>query len=218
MITFECASVKGFLDCASLAVSAGGSCAVLTETEFEKNLLLKVFAGLTRPDSGRMLLFGKEISSLSADELNGARKRIGIVQNNGGLISNLKVWENILLPVSYHSPLPQQGLDEKMINILDKIGYDDDITMLPGPLPEYKKRLAGFARAMLMEPDLIIYDSVFDGLSPDIRGKVMGTITEFQQEKEGRASLFLDMDEGLLDYIRADKVYMLKKGKFYERN
>ena len=53
-----------------------------------------------------------------------------------------------------------------MISILGKIGYDDDIAVLPGPLPVYKKRLAGFARAMLMEPDLIIYDSVFEGLSP----------------------------------------------------
>ena len=114
--------------------------------------------------------------------------------------------------------LSHHDMDEKMISILGKIGYDDDMAVLPGPLPVYKKRLAGFARAMLMEPDLIIYDSVLDGLSSDIRSKVLETITAFQREKEGRASLFLDMDEGLPDYIRADSTYTLKKGKFYERN
>lgn len=218
MITLECASLKGFLDCASLAVSDGRVCAVLTETEFEKNLLLRIFTGLTRLDSGKIFIFGKEVSSFSYSELNAARKRMGIVFNNGGLISNLKVWENIMLPLSYHSSLSHHDMDEKMINILGKIGYDDDVAVLPGPLPAYKKRLAGFARAMLMEPDLIIYDSVFEGLSPDIRSKVLETITVFHREKEGRASLFLDMGEWLLDYIRADGIYMLKKGKFYERN
>jgi len=218
MITLECASLKGFLDCASLAVSKGRVCAILTETEFEKNLLLRIFTGLTRLDSGKIFIFGKEVSFFSYSELNAARKKMGIVLNNGGLISNLKVWENIMLPLSYHSSLSHHDMDEKMISILGKIGYDDDIAVLPGPLPAYKKRLAGFARAMLMEPDLVIYDSVFEGLSPDIRSKVLETITAFQRQKEGRASLFLDMDEGLLDYIRADSAYTLKKGKFYERN
>lgn len=217
MITLECASLKGFLDCASLAISGGRACVVLTETEFEKNLLLRIFTGLTRLDSGKIFIFGKEVSSFSYGELNTARERMGIVLNNGGLISNLKVWENIMLPLSYHSS-SHHDMDKKMISILGKIGYDDDLTILPGPLPAYKKRLAGFARAMLMEPDLIIYDSVFEGLSADIRSKVLETITAFQHEKEGRASLFLDMDEGLLDYIRADSIYTLKKGKFYERN
>ncbi len=218
MITLECASLKGFLDCASLAVSGGRACVVLTETEFEKNLLLRIFTGMTRLDSGKIFISGKEVSSFSYSELNAARKRMGIVLNNGGLISNLKVWENIMLPLSYHSSLSHHDMDEKMISILGKIGYNDDLTILPGPLPAYKKRLAGFARAMLMEPDLIIYDSVFEGLSSDIRSKVLETITAFQREKEGRASLFLDMDEGLLDDIRADSIYTLKKGKFYERN
>lgn len=218
MITLECASLNGFLDCASLAISGGRACVVLTETEFEKNLLLRIFTGLTRLDSGKIFIFGKEVSSFSDSELNAARKRMGIVLNNGGLISNLKVWENIMLPLSYHSSLSHHEMDEKMISILGKIGYDDDLTILPGPLPVFKKRLAGFARAMLMEPDLIIYDSVFDGISSGIRSKVLETITAFQHEKEGRASLFLDMDEGLLDYIRADSIYTLKKGKFYERN
>ena len=218
MITLEYASLKGFLDCASLAVSGGRVCVVLTETAFEKTLLLKIFTGLTRLDSGKIFMFGKEVSSFSFSDLNAARKRMGIVLNDGGLISNLKVWENIMLPLSYHSSISHHDMDEKMISILGKIGYDDDLSVLPGPLPVYKKRLAGFARAMLMEPDLIIYDSVFEGLSCDIRSKVLETITAFQHEKEGRASLLLDMHEGLLDYIRADSIYTLKKGKFYERN
>ncbi|RJQ39409.1 MAG: ATP-binding cassette domain-containing protein [Nitrospiraceae bacterium] len=217
MITLECANLRGFLDCASLAVSKGSVCAVLTETEFEKNLLLRIFTGLTRLDSGKIFIFGQEVSSFSYTELNNARKRIGIVPNNGGLVSNLKVWENIMLPLSYHSS-SHHDMDEKMMTILGKIGYDDSVSALPGPLPAYKKRLAGLARAMLMEPDMMIYDSVFDGLSSDIRGKALETITAFQQEKEGRASLFLDTDESALNYIKANNIYTLKKGKFYERN
>jgi len=218
MITIECASLKGFLDCASLNIANGTFCAVLTETEFERNLLLKIFTGLAIPDSGRIDIFGKNISALSQDELYKLRTKIGVVPHNGGLISNLKVWENIMLPLSYHSNISTDDAEKKMLSILDKIGYNDDLTILPGPLPVYKKRLAGLARMMLMEPDLIIYDSVFDGLSSDIKKLTVETITSFHREKEGRVSIFLDMDEGLLDDIKVDCVYELRKGKFHERN
>ena len=113
MITLECASLKGFLDCASLAVSKGRACVVLTETEFEKNLLLRIFTGLTRLDSGKIFILEKRCHLFSYSELNAARKRMGIVFEQWGLISNLKVWENIMLPLSYHSSLSHHDMDEE---------------------------------------------------------------------------------------------------------
>ncbi len=225
MMKFECATLKGLLECASFNILEGNLYVVVTETDFEKNLLLKVLTVLTRLDSGKVFIFDRDVSSISYSELNGIRKRMGVVLNNGGLVSNLKVWENLMLPLSYHASrnqesttLSNKNLEDKMINILSRIGYSDDLSVLPGPLPTYKKRLIGLARAMLMEPDLMIYESVFAGLSPDVRDRVLEAVNVFHREKKGRASLFLDSRESFIDDVKAESVYMLKKGRFYERS
>lgn len=196
----------------------GSFCAVLAETDFDKNLLLRVLTGLTRLDSGKVFIFGKEISSITYAELGEVRKRMGVVLNRGGLVSNLKVWENLMLPLAYHASLSYKDMEEKMMHVLNNLGYNDDLNMLPGPLPTYKKKLLGLARAILTEPELIIYDSVFDGLSSDIRNRVLETVNAFHEEKKGRASLFLATSEGSVKGIKAECVYVLKKGNFYERN
>ena len=69
-----------------------------------------------------------------------------------------------------------------------------------------------------MEPDLIIYDSVFDGLSSDIRNRVLEAVNAFHEERKGRVSLFLATSDGSVKDIKADSVYVLKKGNFHERN
>lgn len=218
MIKLECASLKGLLECASFAMPEGNFCAVLAETDFDKNLLLRVLTGLTRLDSGKVFIFGKEISSITYAELGEVRKKMGVVLNRGGLVSNLKVWENLMLPLAYHASLSYKDMEEKMMNILNNLGYNDDLNMLPGPLPTYKKKLLGLARAILTEPELIIYDSVSDGLSPDIRNRVLEAVNAFHEEKKGRASLFLASSEGSVKGIMAERIYVLKKGNFYERD
>lgn len=217
MIKLECISLKGFLECASFLVKEGDICSLITETDFEKNIFIKVITGLARPDSGQVFIFDKDISLISYTELNNVRKRIGVVLSDGGLVSNLKVWENIMLPLNYHKSLGENS-EEEMMRLLSKVGYDDDTNMLPGPLPDYKKRLAGLVRVMLMEPDLMVYDSIFDGLSPDVKNRILETVNSFHQEKKGRASLFIASSEGSVEDIKADSIYELKKGKFYERN
>lgn len=219
MIAFDCVTIKGFLDCASFSVSGNRIGSIVTETEFDKNLILRVLTGLAKVDSGKVLVFDEDITAVSDVKLNEIRKRTGIALNNGGLISNLKLWENIVLPVAYHASIPEKAMEEKMLTILEKVGYDaDDLNLLPSLLQPYKRRLAGIVRAMLMEPDLIIYDSIFDGLKSNIKIKAQDAVVEFHKAKEGRVSLFLDSEKGLAEEVKADNIFMLKKGKFYERN
>lgn len=218
MIKLECASLTGLLECADYSISRGDICAVITETDFEKSLLLKLLTGFARLDSGKIYVFEKDLSAISYDELIEARKQMGVVFENGGLISNLKVGENIMLPISYHSPERQYHLEQRMMELLEQTGYDEDITILPGPLPLYKKRLAGLVRAMLTEPELIIYDSIFDGLSHDVRDRVRKIVSSFHSEKEGRASLFLASDEAAIKYIKPSRIHVLKNRRFNERD
>ncbi|MCE5194365.1 MAG: ATP-binding cassette domain-containing protein [Nitrospiraceae bacterium] len=206
------------MECADYSVSRGDICAVVTETGFDKSLLLQLLTGFVKPDSGKIYILGKDLSIISDNELNEVRQMMGVVFENGGLISNLKVGENIMLPVSYHSPESHLYSEQKMMKLLEQAGYDEEITILPGPLPLYKKRLAGLVRAMLTEPELIIYDSIFDGLSQNVREKVHNLVSSFHFEKEGRASLFLASDKTSLRDISPSKIHILKNGRFDERD
>ena len=101
----------------------------------------------------------------------GAQPGAAIVPHNGGLISNLPVWDNIVLPAQYHAiPVPG-GLEDGVISLLAQCdlsgaaAVEAFLLKLPDQLTLFEKRLAGFVRAMLMDPALMIYDEIFEGLS-----------------------------------------------------
>ncbi len=101
----------------------------------------------------------------------GDQAGVVIVPHNGGLISNLRVWENIILPVQYHGMEVAGKLEDNVAQLLFQCGVEDDeaasglLLKLPDQLTLYEKRLVGFVRAMLMSPELIIYDAIIEGLS-----------------------------------------------------
>ncbi len=100
----------------------------------------------------------------------GAQDGVVIVPHNGGLISNLRVWENIILPVQYHGIQLAGELEEHVTTLLDQCGLSDDTLVtalmlkLPDQLTVYEKRLVAFVRSMLMGPQLIVYDGLNEGL------------------------------------------------------
>jgi ABC-type transporter Mla maintaining outer membrane lipid asymmetry ATPase subunit MlaF len=101
----------------------------------------------------------------------GEQAGVVIVPHNGGLISNLRVWENIILPVQYHGIQLPGKLEDNVMTLLDQCGLSDETVVsalmlkLPDQLSLYEKRLVGFVRAMLIGPELIIYDGLNEGLS-----------------------------------------------------
>lgn len=101
----------------------------------------------------------------------GEQAGVVIVPHNGGLISNLRVWENIILPVQYHDIQLPGKLEDNVMCLLDQCGLSEETVVsalmlkLPDQLSLYEKRLVGFVRAMLMGPELIIYDGLNEGLS-----------------------------------------------------
>ena len=101
----------------------------------------------------------------------GEQPGVVIVPHNGGLISNLRIWENIILPVQYHGILLPGNLEDRVSELLDQCGLSDQTMVsalmlkLPDQLSLYEKRLVAFVRAMLMGPQLILYDGLTEGLS-----------------------------------------------------
>jgi phospholipid/cholesterol/gamma-HCH transport system ATP-binding protein len=199
---------------ASRAFETGTMTAVITSRENENAIFTRVVTGLARPESGRVLVLGQDLAGLSRDELNGLRRRVGVAYPDGGLISNLKVIENITLPLLYHSDLSAREIEETAVALLERLGYAGNIFGLPGLLPMYERRLTGLARAMAADPDVAVYDRLLDGLHEDERAFFLRTVSAFHGEKAGRTSIFLTSNPGSLAGIEGCGTVHIRKGQF----
>ncbi|MDO8991360.1 MAG: hypothetical protein Q7U91_17175 [Sideroxyarcus sp.] len=131
----------------------------------------------------------------------GEQPGVVIVPHNGGLVSNLRVWENIILPVQYHGIEVAGKLEDNVVQLLVQCGLEDEIAVsglllkLPDQLTLYEKRLVGFVRAMLMSPELIIYDSMNEGLSRKELARVVKFDKVFRLYFPFRTSALVSFEE-----------------------
>jgi phospholipid/cholesterol/gamma-HCH transport system ATP-binding protein len=163
-LRFVDACLPPLLAGANHAFEEGSITEVVAAGEEECALLAKTIAGLAPLEDGKIVLLGREPGDLSRQELCSLRSRVGIVHPGGGLISNLKVLENVTLPLLYHSPESGRGIAERAIAALEQAGYRGNLFELPGRLSAFQRRVTGFARAIAMDPDLVVYDRLTDGL------------------------------------------------------
>ena len=208
MIKFDGVIVDGGIGPLTFEVRAGETAKVIAGSDEDREDFIDVLLGLRRPGAGSVHHLGKDIYSISDAGYIKLFRRVGVVPESGGLISNLKVWENIALPVSYHGARGARVLKEsesRAAEIFADIGLAGDslkalMGRLPGPLSSYEKKLIGLVRAMLMEPEIMIYDSLFDGLSPEFRDKLLRLTGKFN---EGRASVYISSNALSLDGVSA---------------
>jgi phospholipid/cholesterol/gamma-HCH transport system ATP-binding protein len=193
----------------SFDILPGESCKLITNSESGEQLLLQTIIGLKKPLEGKVFIFGLDIYSLSESEQLKLFRRIGIAWKGGGLISNLKVWENAILPACYHRPDEFDAIETRAADLFRRLGIEVStgyMGRLPGPLSASEKCLIGVVRAMLMEPELMIYDSIFEGLYPETAERLAILTAWFHSERRGRTSVYISSHEQSLTSIPADKV------------
>lgn len=198
----------------SAEIKEGAVCKIIADSEGIKKSLLDTILGLQKPVEGRVFLFGKDIYSISEKECIKLFGRSGIVRRNGGTISNVKVWENITLPVWYHFGKKPGDVESRIIDIFEQMGVNqsylsEHMGKLPGPLPLHEKKMIGLVRAMLMEPELMIYDSIFEGLTLEIMKKLIKLTEKFHSEKSGRTSVYITSNELSVRDVNTDIVFRL---------
>jgi predicted ABC-type transport system involved in lysophospholipase L1 biosynthesis ATPase subunit len=213
MIRFERVT-KGPVRNLSFNFESGGTAKILFDSEDRKNILFGLLAGLQRPEAGRILFFGEDLFAHEENERLALFRRIGVVPAHGGLISNLKAWENLLLPAWYHRGLTAEQAERPVAEIFDQLGPGETglkqrMGELPGQLSLYERRVVALARAMLMEPDILIYDFTFTGLERDAAQRLMKLTGEFQGRKAGRVSLYLCPDDAVSARLAADSTITL---------
>jgi phospholipid/cholesterol/gamma-HCH transport system ATP-binding protein len=199
----------------SFAVDSGSMTILFTPKEKTNEQLARLFLCLEKPRSGKVYLFNSDTSSLSDRGLRSARRRVGIVHASGGLVSNLNVWDNLTLPVSYHQQLSPVEITQRGLAVLDRLGFTGKLVTATSNLTAVQKKLIGFARAMITDPDLMLYESPASGFDQEEMQLFFNVAREFHHEKPGRASLFITSrqdtarflpEAGLVNLIRGQVI------------
>jgi len=210
MIKFDAITDQYFTD-ASFEVGRGSVCNIIAGSNEDKDAALKTMLGLSRPDAGKVSLLGVDVYSASDASLTEAYGRLGVAWVGGGLISNLCVWENIMLPLGYHLGKRPEDVEDRVVSMLVRLGMDkaslpEYMAMRPGLMPVHEKSIAGLVRAMMMEPELIIYDSILDDMKPEAASRVLELAAWFHAGREGRTSVFMGAGDAALAGVKADVV------------
>lgn len=216
MIRFEGVTDGKFRDL-SFAIRPGAVCVITTESDFDTAHLARLLLGIARPERGKVFLFGENLAHLSEEEITRLCRKVGVVWSSGGLISNLKAWENAVLPLWYHQGRQFPETEERLVGFLSRLGIEEEQidNFLQGTvssLSAHQRRVLSLARAMLVEPDLMIYESSFKGLSHEKRELFSLLARSLHDEKPERTSIFITSDFHSLGDIRANMIVNADEG------
>ncbi len=173
------------LDGISFALQAGHSCVIMGAAGSGKTVLLKTAVGLLKPDSGRVRLFGEEITGMSEKELFRLRAKVGILFQEGGLFDSLTIEENVAYPLVNQpgAHYPPEEVHRRVVEALRLVELEHTLEKFPSELSGGMRRRVGIARANVTEPPLVLYDSPTAGLDPITAHTIMGFIIKERDTK-----------------------------------
>jgi len=209
VLSFRDVSYPGFFEGFSCDIQAGSSALIVTTREAEATLLTRLITGLSYPSQGSVLCDNHEVSRLAPDKLGDLRQQISVVPSNGGLISNLKVWENITLPLLYHAGRVTPEDEETVVAYLATLGYSGNLMALPALLSLAEKRIIALVRAWSTQPRIIIYSSCFEGVPSSQLGLFLRLTAEFHATRADRISLYLAGSADVAADLKIDSVIYL---------
>jgi phospholipid/cholesterol/gamma-HCH transport system ATP-binding protein len=157
-----------------------------------KSVALRSIIGLERPDSGEIIFKGQDISKLSEAALTPVRRQIAYVFQNGALFDSMSVKDNLAYPLVEHTKLSDAAIDDKIGKMLDLIKMQGSENLLPASLSGGMQKRVGLARAIILDPEIILYDEPTAGLDPVNTRNLIEIMDKLRSH--GRSGIFLTHD------------------------
>jgi len=196
-----------------LDVFKGENVAVLGRSGTGKSVLIKIIAGLLKPDSGTVLVLGEEVAKISEKELRNLRLKIGFSFQNSALYDSMTVRENIAFPLRGNTEkLTQKDINIKVEEVLDAVGLIQTINQMPSELSGGQRKRIGIARTLILKPELMLYDEPTSGLDPITCIEINNLIKEVQ-ERYNTSAIIITHDLTCAK-TTANRVALLIEGNF----
>ncbi len=202
---------RAIYDGINLTVKRGQVTAIMGPSGTGKTTLLRLIGGQLQPQKGQILFDGQDLSAMSRHDLFAARARMGMLFQSGALFSDMTVYENVAFPIRAHTKLNEDLIRELVTLKLEAVGLRGTEQLMPAELSGGMSRRVALARAIALDPELIMYDEPFAGQDPIVKGVLVRLIRTLR-EALGLTTIIVSHDVAETLQI-ADYIYVIANGK-----
>jgi len=195
----------------TLSVPRGRITAIMGPSGTGKTTLLRMITGQLKPAAGRVIVAGQDVPGLRKAGLYALRRRMGMLFQNSALLTDDSVFENVAFPLREHTRLPERLVRTVVLTKLHTVGLRGAAALMPSQLSGGMARRVALARAMVLDPELLLYDEPFSGLDPISMGMVLRLIKR-NNDVLGLTSVVVSHDVEEISRI-ADLCYVVSGGK-----
>jgi phospholipid/cholesterol/gamma-HCH transport system ATP-binding protein len=199
------------LDDVSFSVPPGETLCILGRSGVGKSVALKILMGFLKPDTGRVLVAGEDISHFSEREMQAVRRKVTMVFQNGALFDSISVGENVAFPLRERGDMAEDQIQQIVRGMLEMVGVAGMEEMLPSDLSTGMKRSVAIARALASQPEAILYDEPTTMVDP-LMGHLLGELIERLKTQLHLTSIVVTHDMRFASKL-ADRIVFLHQGK-----
>ncbi len=200
----------------NLTVAKGEVFVIIGQSGCGKSVFLKLLTRLLEPDQGNIYVEGEDIINLNDKELRKLRMKFGFVFQNAALFDSLSVFENVSFGLTQHTDLSQDLISDRVSDCLKLVGLQGIEEKMPAELSGGMKKRIAIARAVVLNPQIILYDEPTTGLDPVVASSINHLIKKLKREVDATSIVVThDMNSS---YFVADRIGMLYEGKIIEVN
>ncbi len=199
------------LDDIDLNIDPGKITVIIGQSGGGKSVLIKHIIGLIRPDSGQIIIDGIDITNLNDKKLNEVRKKFGMLFQDAALFDSMTVGENVAFPLNEHTRLSKKEISKIVDEKLNLVGLENVTHKMPSELSGGMRKRAGLARAIALDPKIVLFDEPTTGLDPIMRESIDKLIVSTQQRT--KATFVVISHDIESTFMIAHKVAMLYQGK-----